>query len=334
MMLGRDLRILRANKAAEALFGKNIQNTTFNTVVNDPALEELIVAVMGNKQCEDMEISITNHNIKHDFQISIERFPLFSIGGIAVVIIMHDVTAAKKTRQMLKDFVANASHEIRTPLTSISGFIENLREMEEDKETRKKFLDIMFQQSERMGILVNDLLSLSKVEMNESTLPTEKIDILPLIESTVGRLEHLAASKQMNIVYNCDDKLPEILGDTNEISQVFTNLISNSIKYGYENTPIIVTALLLSDNHPLRTAHKVIAVSVADKGEGIPAEHLSRITERFYRVDKVRSHNIGGTGLGLSIVKHITNRHRGMLNIESSEGVGSIFTVYFPVCEQ
>lgn len=334
MMLGRDMRILRANKAAEALFGKNIQNTAFNTVVHEPVLEELIISAMSQQTYEDVEISITSHNVKRDFQISIEKFPLFSIGGIAVVIIMHDVTAEKRTRQMLKDFVANASHEIRTPLTSISGFIENLREMQEDEETRKNFLDIMSEQSERMGILVNDLLSLSKVEMNESTMPTDRVDIMPLIDSTIRRLEHLATNKNMKIVYNGENNLPEVLGDINEVSQVFTNLISNAIKYGYENTEIKINASVLTEGHALRTASKVISISVEDKGEGIPLEHLPRITERFYRVDKVRTRTIGGTGLGLSIVKHIINRHRGILNIESTEGEGSVFTVYFPVFEQ
>lgn len=336
MMLGRDMRIIRANKAAEVLFGRNIESMNFSKIVKEPVLKELIISVIDNKKSEGVELSITSHNVKRDFQISIERFPLYTIGGIAVVLIMHDVTEAKRTRQMIKDFVANASHEIRTPLTSIAGFIENLREMEEDKATRKQFLDIMHEQSERMGSLVNDLLSLSKVEMNESTIPTDKIEIAVLVKSTIRRLEHLAHKKSMKIIYKGDKDLPEILGDSNELSQVFTNLISNAIKYGYENTEIKVSAILTedrpeSDNHIFKSAGKVIAVAVEDKGEGIPPEHLPRITERFYRVDKTRSRNIGGTGLGLSIVKHIMNRHRGELDIASVDGEGSTFTIYFPV---
>lgn len=338
MLLSRDLRILRCNKAAEMIFGRSLKNVTFNTIVPDPALNDVILSVMSSKKSESVEIPIISHNVRRDFQINIERFPLSSIGGTAVVLIMHDVTAAKKTRQMLKDFVANASHEIRTPLTSISGFIENLRDMQEDAETRKQFLDIMHEQSERMGVLVNDLLSLSKVEMNESTIPTDKVETVALLNSTIRRLEHLAKNKNMTIIYHGESKLPEVLGDANEISQVFTNLISNAIKYGYDNTEITITAAVENSipeslKHIPKNATKLISVSVTDKGEGIPEDHLPRITERFYRVDKLRNRTIGGTGLGLSIAKHIMNRHRGEIVIESTVGVGSTFTTYFPVLE-
>lgn len=338
MMLGQDMRIIRANTAAKVLFGNKIENIGFDNIVKEPALKELIKSVMDNKKSESIELSITNYNVKRDFQINIERFPLYSIGGIAVVLIMHDVTAAKRTRQMLKDFVANASHEIRTPLTSIVGFIENLQDMQEDKETRKKFLDIMTEQSERMVTLVNDLLSLSKVEMNESSVPTEKISIPPIVQTAIQRLEHLANNKEMVIIYKCNSNIPDVLGDKNELLQVFINLISNAIKYGYEKTEIIISIsltdnILASDNHIFKNARTLLSVSIEDKGEGIPEELLSRITERFYRVDKTRSRNIGGTGLGLSIVKHILNRHRAEMTIKSTENIGSVFTVLFPVQE-
>lgn len=336
MMLGQDMRILRANKAAEIMFGKNIEGMVFDQIVKEPVIKDLITTVLHDRAGESVELPITSHNIKRDFQINIENFPLFSIGGIAIVLIMHDVSEAKKTRQMIKDFVANASHEIRTPLTSITGFIENLRDMQEDEATRKQFLDIMFEQSERMGALVNDLLSLSKIDMNENTIPTDKIEIVSLIQSTIRRHEHLAIQKQMSILYKGAKNLPKILGDENELLQVFTNLISNAIKYGFDNTEIIISAKIVearpeSDNHIFKSASKIIAVSIEDKGEGIPAEHLQRVTERFYRVDKLRTRSVGGTGLGLSIVQHIMNRHRGELTIESTENIGSIFTVYFPV---
>lgn len=338
MMLGQDMRILRSNKAAENLFGKNIEGATFEDVVLEPVVREMVTTVLHNRHPETIEIQLKSHNIRRDFQINIENFPLFSIGGIAIVIIMHDISEAKRTRQMIKDFVANASHEIRTPLTSITGFIENLREMQEDTETRKQFLDIMYEQAERMGTLVNDLLSLSKIDMSENTMPTEHVEISELIASTIHRLDHLAEKKGMKLVYNQNKRLPEILGDENELLQVFTNLISNAIKYGYTNTDIIIATKLLkasdvTEIHIPSSANDIIAVSVEDKGEGIPSIHLPRITERFYRVDKVRAKNIGGTGLGLSIVKHIMNRHRGELRIESTEGEGSTFTVYFPVIE-
>jgi len=338
MMLGKDTKIIRSNKAAIKLFGQNIEGIKFNKIIREPILAELVLSVIEKKQSESTELSITSHNVTRDFQINIEHFPLYTKGGIAVVLIMHDVTNAKRTRQMIKDFVANASHEIRTPLTSISGFIENLREMQEDKQTRKKFLDIMYEQSERMGALVNDLLSLSKVEMNEGSVPTHHVQIPTLIKSTIRRLEHMAKKKNMDISCKSDTKLPEVLGDENELSQIFTNLISNAIKYGYPDTKILVSIHKQknrpeSENHVFSSAKEVIAISIEDKGEGIPKEHLPRITERFYRVDAKRAHNVSGTGLGLSIVKHILNRHRGEMTIESNVGIGSIFTIYLPVFE-
>ncbi len=336
MMLGRDMCSIRANKAASALFGKNIENSFLPNIIKEKVLKDMITSVLGGSRGKNIELTITSHNVRRDFQINIEKFPLYSIGGIAVVLVMHDVTEAKKTRQMIKDFVANASHEIRTPLTSISGFIENLREAEVDQETQKRFLDIMYEQSERMITLVNDLLSLSKVEMNESTIPTDKVEVCELVQSSIRRLEHLAKDKNMKIVYEGANKLPEIIGDANELVQVFTNLISNAIKYGYNDTDIKITVNEEENNSDInsnlyKTSGKVIIVAVEDKGEGIPEEHLPRITERFYRVDKARSRNIGGTGLGLAIVKHIMNRHRGDILIKSKEGKGSVFTVIFPV---
>lgn len=338
LMLGHGMKIIRANKAATNIFGNRIENISFEKIVNNTDLNNMVKSIMENQDGKNIEISITSHNVKRDFQIAIEKFPLYSIGGIAVVVIMHDVTAEKRTRQMLKDFVANASHEIRTPLTSIVGFIENLSEMQEDTATRKEFLNIMGKQSERMVTLVNDLLSLSKVEMNESTPPTEKISIAQIINTAIERLEYTASGKNMRIIYNGEETLPEIMGDKNELLQVFINLIGNAIKYGYEKTDIIISAQIAvncpqTENHNLRSTTRLLAISVEDKGEGIKEEHLSRITERFFRVDKIRNRNIDGTGLGLSIVKHILNRHRGELTIKSTENIGSTFTAFFPIPE-
>ena len=301
-------------------------------------LTELILSVIEKKLSQSAEFSITSNKLKRDFQVNIEHFPLQNNAGIALVVILHDITESKRTKQMIKDFVANASHEIRTPLTSISGFIENLRAMQEDKKTRKKILDIMHEQSERMTVLLNDLLSLSKAEINEVKPPITHVKLENLIEDIIRRLENLANTKNMKIIYKLDKNLPEILGDANELSQVFNNLINNAIKYGYNNTNILISAHAKnirpkSDNDFFNSAKEVIAVCVEDKGEGIAKEHMPHITERFYRVNKNRSQNISGTGLGLAIAKHILNRHRGEMTLESIEGEGSKFTVYLPVHE-
>jgi two-component system, OmpR family, phosphate regulon sensor histidine kinase PhoR len=335
IMLGHDMKIIKANKAANKLFRRQVEGMPISKIIKTPNLTDAITSVMENKRSENIECTVARNNITRDFQVSIEDFPVYTNSGIAAILVLHDITEAKRTRQMIKDFVANASHELRTPLTSISGFIENLREMREDKKTRKQFLDIMYEQSERMGALVNDLLSLSKVEMDEGNAPTDHVKIPALIKATIRRLTHLAEKKNMTISYKSTDKLPEILGDEDGLSQILTNLISNSIKYGYPNTQITVAASALQnrpepDSLVFGNQKNVIAISVEDKGEGIPDEHLPRITERFYRVNKMRSRNIGGSGLGLAIVTHILNRHHGKLHIESIEGEGSKFTIYLP----
>jgi two-component system phosphate regulon sensor histidine kinase PhoR len=338
MMLDHNMHIIRGNNAAKNIFGSNIEGIACDQIIKEPIFCELIYSVINNHQSKSTEISITSHNITREFQINIENFPLSNKSKIAVMLVMHDITNAKRTRQMIKDFVANASHEIRTPLTSIAGFIENLREMQEDKATRKKFLDIMHEQSERMSSLVNDLLSLSKAEINEGSAPVNNVQVSSLLKSTIRRVEHLAKAKSMYIDYKAEGKLPEVLGDENELSQLLSNLISNAIKYGYPDSKITVMACKqterpVSDNYFFSSAKEVIAISVEDQGEGIAAEHIPRITERFYRVDAKRATHISGTGLGLAIVKHIINRHRGEMTITSIVGVGSVFTIYIPAVE-
>lgn len=337
MMLDDELRVVRANNAACLAFGSNIIRKNLEPIVPSAILIDSIKSVMGLGKGKSVELSVSSHGLNRDYLAMIEKFPVHSPGGIAVVLVMHDVTESKRTKQMTKDFVANASHEIRTPLTSLIGFIETIRtSAKDDPQAQEKFLAIMAEQAEQMSILVNDLLSLSKIEMRESNAPTALVDIKSIVASAINRLGWAAENKKMPISFQCTEKLPQILGDTNELMQVFTNIISNAIKYGEKNTPITIRAGNESTPTELRQQARNVGmsiyVSITNEGEGIAAEDIPRVTERFYRVDKVRTRKLGGAGLGLAIVKHILNRHSADLIVESEgKDKGSTFTVRLPV---
>jgi two-component system phosphate regulon sensor histidine kinase PhoR len=233
---------------------------------------------------------------------------------------------------MRADFVANVSHELRTPLTSLIGFIETLRgPAREDAEAQERFLKIMEEQSHRMSRLVDDLLSLSRIELQEHTAPSSRSDIGQILHSVASTLELEAARRGMRVEIAAE-ALPPVIGERDELTQVFQNLLDNAVKYGEDNTVIRVSARPLAKGGAgeRRLGRAGIKVSVFNEGEGIEREHIPRLTERFYRVDSRRSRRLGGTGLGLAIVKHIINRHRGVLEIESRPNEGATFAVYLP----
>jgi two-component system phosphate regulon sensor histidine kinase PhoR len=232
---------------------------------------------------------------------------------------------------MRADFVANASHELRTPLASVVGFIETLQgPARDDAKARDEFLEIMLKQGNRMTRLIEDLLSLSRIELREHTRPTEAIDIEQVLRNTAELLDRQAKERGSAIVIT-PATVPPVVGDSNELGQVFHNLLSNALKYGGERGKVEVSVGVSQDRPPAMPGRgPCVKIAVTDHGEGIPREHLPRLTERFYRVDTARSRQLGGTGLGLAIVKHIINRHRGALTVDSEIGKGSTFTVYLP----
>ena len=250
---------------------------------------------------------------------------------------MNDITELKSVEQMRADFVANASHEIRTPLASIKGFIETLMgPAKDDDEVRDEFLNIMLDQADRMQQLINDLLSLSKIEMNAHSVPIDPVDVNQMIRKVSESLKHNANEKNMRVTLDIHDNLPKAKGDVKELQQVAHNLIGNAIKYGYANSEVLVTTKVTTDlpqDLNMRKHSRIICFSVKDQGEGIPKQHLPRLMERFYRVDSARTREVGGTGLGLAIVKGIINRHRGAITVDSVVGEGSIFNVYLPIYE-
>jgi two-component system phosphate regulon sensor histidine kinase PhoR len=250
-----------------------------------------------------------------------------------VAVVLHDQTQARRLEAMRVDFVANASHELRTPLASLLGFIETLQgPARTDAAAREKFLAIMAEQARRMSRLIDDLLSLSRIEMNAHVRPRAPVDLAAVVGHIVETLAGLARERTVEIAFDPGATgAITISGERDELLRVFENLIENAIKYGQSGGRVEVG--MRSRDAATEPGRREAVVSIRDFGPGIPPEHLPRLTERFYRVDAAESRHKGGTGLGLAIVKHIVNRHRGRLEIESELGHGTRVSVILPVRE-
>ncbi|CAO3441750.1 Phosphate regulon sensor protein PhoR (SphS) (EC 2.7.13.3) [Azospirillum argentinense] len=356
VLVGAERQVARANQAARALFGDRILDRDLAASLRNPAVLEAVDAVLKGGASRILEFSLPVP-VERMFEVRVKPFqrrvprpalgedgvPAGTVPGRMVILTLHDITALRRSEQMRADFIANASHELRTPLSSLLGFIETLRgPAREDLEAHERFLSIMQDQASRMARLVNDLLSLSRIELDEHMPPAGKVDVLDRLDGVMAALELKAASRRIRLTLEAPDGLPAVVGDEDQLTQVFQNLVSNAIKYTRENTDVTV-AVSLADGVAVGVSGPagrggrgmlMVAVAVRDQGEGIARTHLPRLTERFYRVDAARSRAMGGTGLGLAIVKHIVNRHRGRLTIESAVGVGSTFTVYLPAASE
>lgn len=252
-----------------------------------------------------------------------------AFGGTEVCILLtfHDQTPLRRVEEMRADFVANASHELRTPLAALSGFIDTLQgPARDDTKARERFLGIMQAQASRMARLIDDLLSLSRVELSAHVRPDVTIDVVPLIRQVIDGLEPLARERGVAVAVDLPPAPVMVAGDAEELLRVFENLIENALKYGASGGRVVVT---LTEPAPGAGTGE-IRFAVRDFGPGIAPEHLPRLTERFYRVDVGDSRSQGGTGLGLALVKHILSRHRGRLMIESVAGEGATFTACLP----
>jgi two-component system phosphate regulon sensor histidine kinase PhoR len=327
LMLDEEGLVVRANQVAiKHYVGQHLYKKPITDLIPEPAFHEAVHKVLrGEENRQGMELHFQAPSAV--YWGSIERFPITSSGGLAAIIVLHDISETKRNEKMFADFVANASHEIRTPLTSLVGFIETLASMPpEEEDQRKKFLRIMEDQAERMTRLVGDLLSLSHIERNVHSQPTDEVAIDAILTKAIDQSQWLASQKAITLLHTPNASLPLVQGDARELAQVFTNLISNAIKYSSEGT----TVTLWSEVSEYKE-QPVVCVHVKDEGEGIAEEYIPRLTERFFRVDRARSRQVEGSGLGLAIVKHILNRHKGGLLIESKEGEGSVFTVFVPV---
>jgi len=331
ILLNERRQVVHANAEAEAFLGVVEGPRDLAAMLRNPAVLTAADAVLRGEAERVVDFALTVP-IERQLQARFARIGRRSLDDDAVAVLtLHDITQLKRAEQMRADFIANASHELRTPLTTLTGFIETLRgPAREDFEAHERFLAIMHEQATRMTRLVEDLLSLSRIELNEHVMPQGHVALFPLLRHLADTLELRASERGMRIRLDLPPDLPEVLGERDELAQVFQNLVDNGIKYGRAGSEITVVAA-----SGVRPSHggdaggdPFVSVAVRDCGEGIAREHLPRLTERFYRVDNARSREMGGTGLGLAIVKHVLNRHRGSLDIESTPGTGSVFTVF------
>ena len=312
-----DWRVLSANAAARALLGGDIEGKALDSFISHPAALEALER-SGGDEAEEVELTGLDGSRRHWLM----RTARLTDGACLVRFL--DRSEARAAEQMRVDFVANASHELRTPLSTLIGYTETLREQSDelDTATRERFLSVVHDEARRMQRVVEDLISLSRIEAEKFTEPTDAVDLAPLINSALGSLQRTADERGSALVCAVDAGLPTVAGDASQLLQLLDNLVTNALRYGEPGTPVIVSA----------TAEgAMVHLAVADRGEGIPPEHVARVTERFYRVDTGRSRSLGGTGLGLAIVKHIVERHRGRLTIDSVVGEGTTIHVLLPV---
>ncbi len=323
IILAADRSLRRANSAALAAFGADMP-----AVLRHPGLRGAIDRAFTQGGAQRVELSLPTPVAREVQATVVPMEPPLADGGRAVVV-LSDRTRERAVERMRADFAANASHELRTPLASLVGFIDTLRgPARDDPPAQQRFLDIMAEQAARMNRLIDDMLSLSRVELMEHQAPADQVDLGTLVQRLVAGFEPRLAERDITLDLRLPPGLPRVIGDADQIAQVAQNLLDNAVKYGRDNGTIRVD---LEPAHGARwPARAGVVFTVVDQGAGIPRAHLPRLTERFYRVDQGRSRAVGGTGLGLAIVKHIVNRHRGQLAIESEEGVGTTVSVWLP----
>jgi two-component system phosphate regulon sensor histidine kinase PhoR len=329
MLLDRAGRVIHLNAAAAQLAPALRKNELAQFALRSP---EIITALrQAISTLEPQRVSFHDHGpVDRWMELSIAPVTVPTMFGgkdTCMLMTFHDQTPLRRIEEMRADFVANASHELRTPLAALSGFIDTLQgPARDDPKARDRFLGIMHAQATRMARLIDDLLSLSRVELSAHVRPNAQVDLIPIIRQVADGLEVLAKERQVKIETELPDGPAMIAGDREELLRLFENLIENALKYGASGGRVIVA--LTTASAPEGTPE--IQVRVRDFGPGIPPEHLPRLTERFYRVSVGDSRAQGGTGLGLSLVKHILNRHRGRLVIESVPQEGATFTACFP----
>lgn len=325
--------IVAANSAASAIFSGQLVGRNIALSIRHPDVLESLEAVLDTAATREAEVTLPGA-VATTYLVRAASVRLSDAPDQASALIaFHDLTAARQAEHMRADFVANVSHELRSPLTSLLGFIETLRgPARDDTAARERFLEVMDGEAKRMARLIDELLSLSRVESEEHLPPQGQVDVRTMLREIARSFDMRAAERDMKIAVDCPQDLPPVLGERDEVTLVFRNLVENALNYGRAGTPVTITAGTVA--RVPGSGNPGIRISVQDRGEGISPEHIPRLTERFYRVDRGRSRSMGGSGLGLAIVKHIVNRHRGRLTIESKLGEGSVFTVVLPSVTQ
>ncbi|MCT2538401.1 ATP-binding protein [Sedimentimonas flavescens] len=322
-------KIVATNRGAQALLGQGLEGRPFVTVLRQPALNEALERALTARASDRVRLRLSSPEREMVALVSVAPIELDEAGNVAALLSIEDITATEEAEAMRRDFVANVSHELRTPLTALIGFVETLRgAAKDDPVARDRFLTIMAREAGRMNRLVGDLLSLSRVEAEERRRPTAQVDLANVLRGAIQTLQPVAETAKVCILREGEPGPLRVTGDADQLTQVFSNLIENAVKYGGAGGEVRVVVEKIA-HEPVQRG-PAYRVDVIDSGEGIDPIHIPRLTERFYRVDTHRSREQGGTGLGLAIVKHIVARHRGRLKIESEKGKGSRFSVILP----
>ena len=320
LLLVSAAQVRAANRAARQLLGAFIVGADVRTAIRHPAAADRL----ANPRSDGGGGTIDLVGVGRPG----ERWEMrtFPLADGSRLVGLTDLTARDAVERMRADFVANASHELRTPLAAILGFVETLSDPEAggDAVLRQRFLGVMDKEARRMQRLVEDLLSISRIEASKGYLPEDILDLGNLARDVVAELNSGGSDRAADIALVIEDAAP-VRADTAQLSQLLHNIIGNAMKYGRAESPIMVRIAA--------SGAQMVELSVADRGDGIPADALPRLTERFYRVDSARSRTLGGTGLGLAIVKHVVERHRGRLDIESQEGEGTTVRVRLPLAK-
>lgn len=325
IVLDRESRVVAFNGAARGIASALQRGSPASLALRVPDIVEAVREVVATNEPRSVEFS---QRVPFDRWFMAHIRPLGGEGAGLILLVFHDLTPLHRVEEMRADFVANASHELRTPLAALSGFIDTLLgSARDDVQARERFLAIMKTQATRMARLIDDLLSLSRVELIEHMHPETPVDLVPIVRQVVDGLQTLATDRNVEIAIAPPGEPALVPGDRDELTRVFENLVENALKYGAGGKRVEIA--FSAATAPAGEAETL--VTVRDYGPGIAAEHIPRLTERFYRVDVTQSRAEGGTGLGLSLVKHILNRHRGRLTIESEAGKGATFTVRLPL---
>lgn len=323
--LNGDGEVLFVNPVTEEILGVSQSSAVGKKIVeivHNYEVERIIEASLKSKEHLTKEVKLLTPEAKI-FRLQATPLMLFEIGSNGVLVLLHDITERKKLEDMRSEFVTNVSHELRTPLTSIRGFVETLLSgAVEDPDTTLRFLNIIGKETERITGLLDELLNLSKIEERRIVHRWQQVQLLENINRVTAMFLPRTQEKNLELTVEAPPQMPTVYGDPDMLTQVLINLVDNAIKYTPAGGKITVRALV---------EEAVVRVEVEDTGVGIPPESLPRVFERFYRVDKARSRELGGIGIGLAIVKHIIKAHGGKINAESKVGKGSIFSLTLPI---
>jgi two-component system phosphate regulon sensor histidine kinase PhoR len=353
LLIGPGGRIERANPAARAFLALGAEGGLLSSSLRQPRVLEAVSAALRGERGAVVEYA-SLAPIESHVRAFVEpiRMPIAGPMPWRAMLVLADETSSKRAERMRADFLANASHELRTPLASLSGFIDTLRgPARDDEEARDRFLTIMREQTDRMRRLIDDLLSLSRVEMNEHLPPSGEADLRAIVRDVVDSLGPMAGARTITLEVVLPETPARVTGDRDQVYEVVENLVENAIKYSSEGSTVSIAVLDdcardEAEHHPERIApdsarlvltgppfdarQRYGVIRVRDHGAGIDRRYLPRLSERFFRVDGQKSGPTAGTGLGLAIVKHIITRHRGGFSVESAPGSGSAFCVFLP----